>query len=287
MGLSGWTVYIDLNNSDKLTTSDPTTTTNSSGQYTFTGLSAGTYIVRVIPPAGWTQTYPSDNYGQHLTLGSGGVITGVAFGFAQSSGSISGTINVGSAGLAGVTVYLDNNNDGKLDDGEVSTVTNSSGAYSFSGVVAGAYIVRQILPAGYQQVTPVDNYGNHIIVTAGKATSGVNFSDKAIATGSIAGEVFDDANGDGKLDDGESGLSGWTVYIDLNNSGAFVSGDPETTTNSAGDFSFDDLAAGTYIVRVIRPSGWSQIYLTNNYGQHITIGTGQAVSGVMFGEEKV
>ncbi len=72
----------------------------------------------------------------------------------------------------------------------------------------------------------------------------------------------------------------------MNNSGSYVAGDPTTTTNSSGDFTFSDLAAGTYIIRVMRPSGWSQTLPTDNYGQHITITAGQNATGVLFGEEE-
>ncbi len=295
-GESGWTVYIDLNNSDKFVSGDPETATNSSGQYSFTGLAAGTYIVRVIPASGWTQTYPVDNYGQHITLASGTVDTGVSFGFVSAGGSISGVVfddankngkqDSGESGESGWTVYIDLNNSKKFLAGDPETTTNSSGQYSFTNLAAGTYIVRAVPPAGWTQTYPVDNYGQHITLASGGVVGGVQFG-FAPPAGSISGEVFDDANGDGKLDDGESGLAGWTVYIDLTNSKTLASDDPTTTTNAEGDFTFGELAAGTYIVRVIAPTGWSQIYPIDNYGQHITISTGQNSTGVLFGEELI
>ncbi len=41
-----------------------------------------------------------------------------------------------------------------------------------------------------------------------------------VGVGAVSGTVFGDANGNG-LNDGDSGLSGWTVYSDLNNNSAF------------------------------------------------------------------
>jgi subtilisin-like proprotein convertase family protein len=67
-------------------------------------------------------------------------------------------------GLAGVTIYLDANNNGILDDGELSTVTatddlstseNETGAYEFTGLMAGTYIVREVVPTGYEQTYPI------------------------------------------------------------------------------------------------------------------------------------
>ncbi len=40
-----------------------------------------------------------------------------------------------------------------------------------------------------------------------------------VGLSNVSGEVFNDANGNGSLDNGESGLAGWTVYEDLNNNG--------------------------------------------------------------------
>lgn len=43
---------------------------------------------------------------------------------------------------------------------------------------------------------------------------------------SIAGEVFNDENGNGQLDTGEGGLVGFQVYLDLNKDGSLDPGDP-------------------------------------------------------------
>ena len=68
----------------------------------------------------------------------------------------------GEVGLGGVTVYLDANNNGVLDRGEVTTVTefdipltdfDEAGLYSF-GVSAGEYVVREIVPGGFEQTFP-------------------------------------------------------------------------------------------------------------------------------------
>jgi hypothetical protein len=42
-----------------------------------------------------------------------------------------------------VTVYLDTNGDGTLDDGESTAITNNLGAYSFIGLAPGTYQVRE------------------------------------------------------------------------------------------------------------------------------------------------
>ena len=56
-------------------------------------------------------------------------------------------------GLRGVRVYLDDNDNGLLDDGERATVTNTRGRYSFGGLPAGTYNVRQEVPFGLRNTT--------------------------------------------------------------------------------------------------------------------------------------
>jgi V8-like Glu-specific endopeptidase len=77
-------------------------------------------------------------------------------------------------------------------------------------------------------------------------------------TGSISGTVYNDADGDGSLDNGETGLSNWIVYLDMDNNGQFNGSDVSTSTDSTGHYSFSSLPLGTYTVREITPSGWKQ-----------------------------
>src|SRR5581483_10149890 len=65
---------------------------------------------------------------------------------------------------------------------------------------------------------------------------------------SIAGVKFNDINGDGVREAGESGLAGWTIELDR---GADGTVDATTTTDAAGNYAFDGLMAGTYRVREV------------------------------------
>ena len=66
---------------------------------------------------------------------------------------------------------------------------------------------------------------------------------------SVTGTVFRDLNGNGSQDPGESGVAGVTVYLDLNHSGQFVSGDPSAVSDGSGNFTIGLLAIGSYTVR--------------------------------------
>jgi hypothetical protein len=70
-----------------------------------------------------------------------------------------GARDTGDPTMAGIEVYLDQNNSGTLDTGEVATTTDAGGAYEFAGLAAGDYIVRQIAPAGYRQTSPAPDPG--------------------------------------------------------------------------------------------------------------------------------
>jgi len=58
-GLSGWTIYLDQNQNGVLDTGETSAITDSSGNYAFTGLAAGTYTVAEVMQEGWEQTYPN------------------------------------------------------------------------------------------------------------------------------------------------------------------------------------------------------------------------------------
>ena len=58
--------------------------------------------------------------------------------------------------------------------------------------------------------------------------------------------------------DREPGLQGWTVYLDDNGNGALDPGEERAITDANGNFSFANLAAGTYTLREVLPTGWVQ-----------------------------
>jgi len=107
------------------------------------------------------------------------------------SGTISGNVfndlnhdgvaESGEGGLAGVTVYLDANNNGRLDSGETSTTTDVNGNYTFVGLAPGTYIVREVVPSGDAETAPL-GYGGSVNVAAGQTASGPQFGDVQISS---------------------------------------------------------------------------------------------------------
>lgn len=78
-GVPNRSVYIDLNHSGFRDAGDLVTTTDGEGRYTFTGLKAGTYAVRLYR-GDLTQTSPANNGSNIATLGTGGTVGDLNFG---------------------------------------------------------------------------------------------------------------------------------------------------------------------------------------------------------------
>ena len=78
------------------------------------------------------------------------------------------------------------------------------------------------------------------------------------APSSIVGQVFVDTNGNGVQDPGEGGLAGTVVYIDANNNGGFDNGEISTVTDTAGQYRFDGLQPGNYVIREVVPTGTTE-----------------------------
>ena len=80
-----------------------------------------------------------------------------------------------------------------------------------------------------------------------------------LAPAVITGVVWSDLNGDGvKAAQGEPGIAGRTVYLDLNRSGTFDSGDATSTTDANGAYRFDNLLSGNYWVGQVTPPAGSR-----------------------------
>ena len=94
---------------------------------------------------------------------------------------------------------------------------------------------------------------------------------------SVSGTAFDDVNNDGVQQSSEKGLSGLQVYDDIYDTGSYSPGDPTTTTNSAGKYTFSDLPPGPYILRFVpTTTNWKQSVQT------LTLSSGQNAVNVNF-----
>lgn len=296
--LTDWQVWLDTDNDGTLDASEKSVKTNSKGNYIFSGLADGTYRVRAKTQSGWTRSFPTTSSVYNVAVSALTNATDKNFGFYQgtvtpTTSSIAGKVwndadadgNLDSTevGIASWQVYLDANNNGKLDTGETSLRTNSKGDYKFSGLSNGTYKVRQNSASGYRRTFPVSSGVYTVAVSNGTAATGKNFGNtRAIL---ISGTVWRDLDKDGVRDAGDPGLSGWTVYIDKDGDGKFDTGETTATTASDGTYSFKTLGGGTYTVRlVVDTTKWK---LTTKSSHLLIMSPGQTTSGKDFGVKKL
>ncbi|MFM7719506.1 MAG: SdrD B-like domain-containing protein [Actinomycetota bacterium] len=166
-----------------------------------------------------------------------------------------------------VTLYVDAGLIGTFEpsvDTEVastSAATGTDGAFTAAGLTARRYWVIVTPPAQWSVTgaTGADGLtasGVRLSAVVGTSNlSGGRFLLVA-AQGTISGTVYNDNDGNGAFTTGEVGLASptITVYLDADNSGTKTVGDPETTTNGSGAYTFTGLAPGTYKVNVAEPT---------------------------------
>jgi fimbrial isopeptide formation D2 family protein/uncharacterized repeat protein (TIGR01451 family) len=275
-GISGVTVTLtgtDANNNPVTRTA----TTTADGSYRFDNLLSGTYTVTEAQPAPFTDgqetvgsvggSAATNDVISGVVLPAGTNATNYNFGEVRPqnpflSGTVyldadrDGTLDTNETGISGVTVQLlDPGADGVFgtgDDTTTTTTTDANGNYNFPNLVAGReYRVIETQPAIFGSSTP-----NTIAVPPLPATglTGQNFGE---TLGSISGSVYFDANTSGTRTAGEPGISGVTVTL----TGTDANGNPvsrTTTTDANGNYRFDALPAGTYIVsEPTQPAGYA------------------------------
>ena len=205
-----------------------------------------------------------------------------------------GVQDAGEAGIANVTVELVDGSNAVI----ATTTTDSNGGYLFTDVDPGTYTVRTVsgsLPSGlaanptYDEDSGTSSPDNATSVTVAGGDehltadfgynwvpSGDSSNPSAGTTGAIGDTVWNDANGNGIQDPGESGIGGVTVTIYYDPDGDGVYDTPyaaavnqaggigsTTTTEPDGSYVFDTLPVGSYVVEVddtTLPAGptWTQ-----------------------------
>jgi RHS repeat-associated protein len=99
------------------------------------------------------------------------------YGWDDNWGSFFVNISQGGSnepGLAGWTVYLDQNQNGAHDSGELSTATDVAGKYTFGELPPGSYTVAEEGQPGWQQTGPEGGtYG--VTLASGQMAAGLDF----------------------------------------------------------------------------------------------------------------
>jgi len=278
-GLQGWTINL-LNAGNSVIA---TTTTNSTGQYSFANVGPGTFTIQEILQAGWTQTFPAAPGTHSITASSGiNISSGEDFGDFQLtsvSGEVFNDINGNGAkdplepGLSNWTVQLLNSSGNLLS----STTSDSNGNYTFNNIGPGTFTVKEVLQSGWFLTVPSGSGTYTISPTSGTPTTSENFGDFLSAT--VTGEVFNDRNGNGNLDNGEPGLQGWTVKLfDSKNNLVNTS-----TTDANGNYILTGVGPGSYTVSEVLLTGWAQTFPAPPGNHAVSATSGGLLSGQNFG----
>ena len=208
--ISGVLIEVTLNNMLIFST-----LTDTSGDYSISGISPGSYVVHA--------------YATNYQTGSAGALivsnttTTVNFSLVASPGTIAGTVTSAATGLPISGALVEVNLSSIVID---SAVTDSSGSYSISGMPPGSYIV-DAYATNYQT-------GTTGAIVLSNATTTVDFSLQP-NPGTVVGTVIS----------AQSGLpiSGALVELSLNNAVIF-----SVLTDSSGNYSISGIAPASYTV---------------------------------------
>jgi len=110
----------------------------------------------------------------------------------------------------------------------------------------------------------------------------LSLSVEVVGTASIQGLVWEDTDWGMSRNGAEPGIPGVRVYVDLNGSGEFDTGEPSAlSSGEAGSYTIQAVPSGTYAIRQEVPVGWAQTLPTTTHSQTLT--AGQEVTGIDFG----
>ena len=261
-GTNGATVTFNAPTATTTCTSGGLTVTQTAGQTSGSFFAIGTHTVT------FTAT---DNCGNTatcsftITVQEGQPQTATIGDFVWNDLDGDGVHDANEPGLSGVTVQL------LACDGTVvaTTTTDANGNYSFTGVAPGTYKVQFTYSNGdFTATTPANGLTSCFTVSGGDNRTDIDAGFHEETSGGVASvgdRVWQDTNGNGIQDAGEPGISGvWVILYACDDT--FIA---STQTDANGNYSFGDLAAGSYKIKF---AGMPGFYVSpSNQGNDDTI----------------
>ncbi|MGB2712660.1 MAG: SdrD B-like domain-containing protein, partial [Vicinamibacterales bacterium] len=307
--IAGITIYLDGSNGNPADgtkqAGETATTTDQNGNFSFTNLTPGNYVVREELTGGYVCSYPASGAGckYDVTLASNQVATGKDFGNWKEATKVghkfndlnaNGQEDQGEPRLAGWTIYIDADGSNTLNNNEPSTTTDQNGDFKFEGLKPGTYTFREVQQTNWHCSTPGNNAGDeddceHTDTLTSGQTSDPNVFGNWKEAG-ISGTKFEDLDSDGAArEPGEPAIAGITIYLDGSNGnpadGTRQGGETSTTTDVNGNFSFTNLAPGNYTVREDPSGGYICSFPASGSGckYDVTLASGGSSTGNNFG----
>ncbi len=268
--------------------------TAADGTYAFVNLPPGNYRVKELQPVDYTShsdgdtTDAGDDAGPDPS-GDDVIIVSLEMGETDDGNDFVEWVPTGSI-CGHVYLDLDNDDDGDENHGlpAVTLVllvpsgdavddlnqpglqayfvtTDDDGAYCFTNVPPGDYIVRELQPVGYASVSDVDGgdpdeIGTDVPVSLppGGLVTGRDFLEEEFVN--LGDQVWFDRNNNGIRDAGEPGIEGVELTL-CDGAGNAIDSDPlaagvqplTTTTDEDGFYLFELIRPGTYQVKIATP----------------------------------
>ena len=258
-----------------------TTTTDSTGLYSFNSLNPGTYTIQETQPTGYldgkdTQGTPGtgtagNDIFSNITLGAnvngtdnnfGELLPSSLAGFVYVDANNNGIKESSEAPIPGTTITLTGTDDlgGSVTQ---TTTTDNTGAYLFGNLRPGLYTITETQPASYldgkdTQGTPGSGTtGNDVFsnITLAQNVNGTDNNFGELLPSSLAGFVYVDANNNGIKEPSEAPIPGTTITLTgTDDLGGSVT--QTTTTDNTGAYSFGNLRPGLYTITETQPTGY-------------------------------
>ncbi|MBC1286840.1 hypothetical protein HB818_13830 [Listeria booriae] len=226
--------------------------TDASGHYNFTGLAAGDYYTKVVIPSDYdfvsSNGFGSDGNSNYIQLNGDNTSSNYTIALkkqVKDNSAVSGTVTDATTGngLANIRVEL-HDVQGNLVDAKQ---TDASGRYNFTGLAAGNYYTKVVIPNNYDFANSngfgSDGNSNYIQLDGQNTSSNYTIALKKQANTTISG-VINTPSGQGVSEN-------VSLY---NVDGTLVK---TVATNSQGNFSFDGISEGNYYVKASIPESYT------------------------------
>jgi hypothetical protein len=190
----------------------------------------------------------------------------------------SSTINASEPGLSGWKINLTYTDNGTF---AAQTTTDINGNYAFTWLPVGNYTVSEVPQPGWIQTYPTTPGRVYNITLNGVDVTGNDFGNflPPPPTGNISGRKFNDSDDSGTINASEPGLQFWTIQLKNATNGSVVA---TTVTDANGNYSFNNIPTGNYIVAEVLKGGWTQTFpLSVTYS--VTLTANANVTGNDFG----